>query len=140
MSGLQNDRHDGWWKDRQGTLMLESPMTAFRPIFEEMSSKFSFMHPWMKKWAINGFRKIHPETPELTWEDVEVPLWGLPKVPTLLLQAENDNRLGRYHYDLLCAQDIELHPHLLQTLTHSTNRINQERDLLIEKWVRERIL
>ena len=138
--GLQNERHDGWWKDRQGTLMLESPMTAYRPIFEELSSKFSFMLPWMKKWAINGFKKIHPETPELTWEDVEVPLWGLPKVPTLLLQAENDNRLGRYHYDLLCAQEIELHPHLLQTLTHSTNRINQERDLLIEKWVKERIL
>ena len=65
---------------------------------------------------------------------------GSTKSSNLLLQAENDNRLGRHHYDLLCAQDIELHPHLLQTLTHSTNRINQERDLLIEKWVRERIL
>ena len=138
--GMHHDRHQGWWKDEYGTLMLESPMAAYSPILEQMSGRISFMLPLLKKWAVKGFRKIHPEAHDLEWKDIDFPHWGYPKVPVLLLQAKNDNRLGRYHYDLLLSADLDIEPHLIESLTHSKNRVNIERDALIESWIVQRIL
>tara|TARA_B100000767_G_scaffold204161_1_gene191025 strand:- start:1002 stop:1934 length:933 start_codon:yes stop_codon:yes gene_type:complete len=138
--GMNKDRHQGWWKEKYGTLMLESPMVAFSPIMEEMSSRLSFMSPLIRRWAVKGFNKIHPEVGGLTWTDIDIPSWGLPTCPTLLLQAANDSRLGRYHYDLLMKQDLDIHPHLIDSLTHSKNRINEERDAIIRDWIEKMIL
>ena len=33
--GMHHDRHQGWWKENYGTLMLESPMVAYSPILEQ---------------------------------------------------------------------------------------------------------
>jgi len=138
--GMHNSRHTGWWKDNYGTLMLESPMVAYSPIMENMASKVKFMLPLLKWLSVKGFNKIHPEAGGLEWGDVDIPLWGVPKVPTLLLQAANDNRLGRFHYNLLLEQDIEIYPHLIESLTHSKNRVNKERDVLIKNWIETKIL
>ena len=138
--GMHHNRHQGWWKDNYGTLMLESPMAAYSPILEQMSGRISFMLPLLKIWAIKGFRKIHPEVEDLEWKDIDFPHWGYPKVPVLLLQAKNDTRLGRYHYDLLLSADLDIEPHLIESLTHSKNRVNPERDALIESWIEKRIL
>ncbi|MFL2962070.1 MAG: alpha/beta hydrolase [Candidatus Poseidoniaceae archaeon] len=138
--GMQHERHQGWWKERCSTIMLESPMVAYSPIMEEMSGKISFMLPLLKRWALKGFKKIHPEIGELEWKDIDIPSWGLPKVPILLLQSANDRRLGRFHYDLLLKQDVEIYPHLIESLTHSKNRLNKERDDLIINWIESRIL
>lgn len=138
--GMHHDRHQGWWKENYGTLMLESPMAAYSPILEQMSGKISFLMPLLKKWAVKGFRKIHPEIESLEWKDIDFPHWGKPKVPVLLLQAMNDNRLGRYHYDLLLSGDLDIEAHLIESLTHSKNRVNSERDALIESWIDRKIL
>ena len=138
--GMHHQRHQGWWKENYGTLMLESPMAAYSPILEQMSGKISFLMPLLKIWAVKGFRKIHPEIGSLEWKDIDFPHWGYPKVPVLLLQAKNDNRLGRYHYDLLLSADLDVEPHLIESLTHSKNRVNSERDELIVSWIEKRIL
>ena len=138
--GMHHQRHQGWWKENYGTLMLESPMAAYSPILEQMSGKISFLMPLLKIWAVKGFRKIHPEIDSLEWKDIDFPHWGYPKVPVLLLQAKNDNRLGRYHYDLLLSADLDVEPHLIESLTHSKNRVNSERDELIVSWIEKRIL
>ena len=138
--GMHNSRHTGWWKDNYGTLMLESPMVAYSPIMEEMSSKFTFMLPILKRLAVRGFNKIHPEVGGIEWDDIDIPKWGIPKVPILLLQAANDNRLGRFHYNLLLEQDIDVYPHLIESLTHSNNRVNEDRDKLIRDWIETRVL
>ena len=52
----------------------------------------------------------------------------------------NDNRLGRYHYDLLLSGDLDIEAHLIESLTHSKNRVNSERDALIESWIDRKIL
>lgn len=137
--GMHNERHNGWWKEEYGTLMLESPMAAYSPILEQMSGKISFMLPLLKRWAVKGFKKIHPEFDNLEWKDIDFPYWGYPKVPILLLQAMNDNRLGLYHYDLLLSKDLDVQAHLIESLTHSKNRVNKERDELIEAWIEERM-
>ena len=137
--GMHNERHNGWWKEDYGTLMLESPMAAYSPILEQMSGKISFMLPLLKRWAVKGFKKIHPEFDNLEWKDIDFPYWGYPKVPILLLQAMNDNRLGLYHYDLLLSKDLDVQAHLIESLAHSKNRVNKERDELIEAWIEERM-
>ncbi|MBB69839.1 MAG: hypothetical protein CMB28_01885 [Euryarchaeota archaeon] len=138
--GMHHERHQGWWKDSYGTLMLESPMAAYSPILEQMSGKISFMLPLLKKWALNGFHKIHPEIENLEWKDIDFPHWGNPQVPVLLLQAKNDNRLGRYHYELLLSGDLDIEAHLIESLTHSKNRVNPERDSIIESWIERMIV
>ncbi|MEL0100534.1 MAG: hypothetical protein VW862_02370, partial [Euryarchaeota archaeon] len=107
----------------------------YSPILKEMSGKFSFLESYMKKLALNGFKKIHPDVSELKWEDIDVPKWGLPSCPTLLLQAENDMRLGRLHYDLIMDCDIDIEAHLIPSLTHSRNNVNAARDNLIVEWI-----
>ena len=138
--GMHHERHQGWWKENYGTLMLESPMVAYSPILEQQSAKISFLIPLLKRLAIMGFKKIHPEVGKLEWKDIDIPEWGLPKVPILLLQAKEDSRLGRYHYNLLMAQELDIHAHLIESLTHSRNRINPQRDQIIVKWIDEEIL
>ncbi len=133
--GIHNKRHDGWWKQRISSVILESPMTAYSPILKEMSGKLSFLEPYMKKLALDGFKKVHPDVKDLKWEDIDVPNWGLPSCPTLLLQAENDKRLGRTHYDLIVECDIDLEAHLIPSLTHSRNNVNVARDNLIVDWI-----
>ena len=138
--GMHHDRHQGWWKENYGTLMLESPMVAYSPILETMSGRISFMLPLLKRWALKGFNKIHPEVGGLEWKDIDVPHWGLPKVPILLLQSKNDNRLGRFHYDLLIKQNLNIEPHLIESLPHSKNRVNVDRDKIIVDWIENQIL
>lgn len=138
--GMHHNRHGGWWKERYGTLILESPMAAYSPILEQMSGRISFMLPLLKVWALRGFNKIHPEAGGIEWKDIDVPYWGLPKVPVLLLQAKNDTRLGRYHYDLLMKQDLDIEGHLIESLAHSKNRVNADRDNLIVEWIESKIL
>ena len=138
--GMHHSRHSGWWKENYGTLILESPMAAYSPILEQMSGRISFMLPLLKRWALKGFNKIHPEAGGLEWKDIDVPHWGLPKVPILLLQAETDNRLGRYHYDLLMSQELDITGHLIKSLPHSKNRVNDDRDKIIVEWIENRIL
>ena len=137
--GLYNKRHSGWWKQNTGTLILESPMTAYSPIMRQMSGILSFLAPLLRKWALASFRKIHPQYSDVIWADVDIPRWGLPDSEILLLQSANDSKLGRYHFDLLMRQNINVEAHLLTSLTHSKNQVNIERDQLIIKWIEEKM-
>lgn len=141
--GLNHSRHDDWWKERLGTLILESPMTVYSPIMNELTSSVPFLRPLIEKMAMRGFNLIHPEAGGLKWKDVDVPHWGMPQVPTLILQAANDKRLGLVHYDALLSnwvEEVELETHLIQSLSHSNNRVNEERDRLLIQWIEDRII
>ncbi len=139
-AGMTNSKNSGWWSKKMGTLMLESPMAAFTPIMEEKAGRLTFLNPIIKGMATRALKKIHPEITNFKWEDVDVPRWAKPTCPTLVLQAANDKRLGRFHYDLIIQEFTNLHPHLIQSLGHSTNSINKERDELIVKWIESHIL
>ena len=51
----------------------------------------------------------------------------------------NDTRLGRYHYDLLMKQGLDISGHLIDSLAHSKNRVNVDRDKLIIEWIENKI-
>ena len=138
--GLFNHRNVGWWRERTGTLMLESPMVAYSPIMRTLLGKLAIFENVFATMAVNGFRKIHPEFHDLEWKDIDIPYWGVPDVPTLLLQSANDNRLGREHYDRFMELDVDVEAHLIESLSHSRNRVDKERDELIVQWIESRIL
>ena len=138
--GMHHDRYNGWWKDMYGTLMLESPMTAYSPILEQTTRKFSFMWPILRRIALHGFSKVHPEIGKLEWKDIDMPNWGLPQIPILLLQAKNDTKLGRFHYDLIMKQNLDVENHLIESLPHSSNRVNEERDKIILSWIKTKMI
>jgi alpha-beta hydrolase superfamily lysophospholipase len=139
--GLQNSRNQGWWKDKIGTVILESPMTALAPIIEQRAGLFSPLLPLMKRWLMQGFVRIHPEFEGCQWTDIDVPGWGMPSCPVLIMQAKNDAQLGQTHYDSLmsCIGEIEHEAHIIPTLSHTQNQVNKERDELISNWIDKRI-
>lgn len=125
--------------------ILESPLTCYSEIFEE-SCRMLFVPKFVKPlfWnrlkfhfnAINpGFEKISSTM------DVDVPIWGLPSKPTLVVQAANDERLGQIHHrNLVDAFNNTGNSELLSDividdLTHAGARNNSNRDNAIEQWL-----
>ena len=72
---------------------------------------------------------------------MDVPIWGLPQQPTLIIQAGEDKVLGITHYELLVSSMKEaglednLTAHVLDQLKHSGERTNSARNELISKWL-----
>jgi hypothetical protein len=78
--------------------------------------------------------------------EVDVPLWGSITNDLLLVQAEQDDILGRRHYDALV--DVQndstvnkstFDHYLVTSLTHAKSRTNSDRDVIIGEWLAERI-
>jgi|TARA_B100001741_G_scaffold129353_1_gene106636 pimeloyl-ACP methyl ester carboxylesterase len=139
--GLQHERCQGWWKDKLSTVMLESPMTAYSFVLKKLLGPLAFTMPLMKSLSVSAIKKIHPELINPNFSDFDTPNWGLPNIPTLVLQAADDHLLGREHYDLLMKHlDVEHEAHIIQTLHHSQNQVDTERDELIMQWIEKRIV
>ncbi len=125
--------------------ILESPLTCYSQIFEESCRMLrvpKFIKPlfWKRlKFHFNiinpGFEKI------LDTKDVDVPVWGLPNKPTLIVQAANDERLGQVHHERLVesfkqSDRFELLTNIvLDDLTHAGARNNDSRNEAISNWL-----
>ena len=125
-------------------LILESPMTVYSEIFKEISKRnilLKLFKPITKNRIVKVWGRLHPNSKVNSISDTDVPNWGFPTIPTLLVQSENDNRLGRAHYDayINCIEDKEnnrfLEYHLLDSLNHSGHGINATRDATIKMWL-----
>ena len=125
-----------------GTI-LESPLMMYSEIYEEIVDTLHVPNIVRKSLLRRVYREVlqmHPEIKvEDTLEQFNIPQWGLPRVPTLCLQASNDNRLGRMHYDVLHqhAEHSRTTFHLIETLTHSGAKRNAERESLLLEWLSE---
>ncbi len=124
--------------------ILESPMTCYSLIFEEILRTFK-----IPKFAKNvfwrrlsrHFNHINPRLPDVhRLNDVDVPEWGLIRNNCIVIQAKHDNRLGLEHYNRLIKHQQNLptyifEHHLVDDLTHAGARENHNRDFLIEEWL-----
>ena len=126
-------------------MILESPMTMYSPILEEISTRLkipSFIHgPYMKRMIARVNATIQWEQTFTSVDEFDMPKWGLPTIPMLCVQAAIDERLGMTHYDRLndCYQsgdqDSILTSVRLESLTHSGAQINSERNQAIADWL-----
>ena len=129
-------------------LILESPMTMYSPILDEISDRLkvpSFMMTAYRKRLIATFNATIPGGASFTSVDeFDLPKWGVPDVPVLCIQADPDERLGMDHFNLLQssydhdAQKGLLTCHLLNGLSHAGARVSAERNNLIEDWLTQK--
>ncbi len=126
-------------------IILESPMTMYSPILNEIALKLripSFLMSVYRKRLIRRFNaSIGQKGLFSSIDEFDLPLWGFPNLPTLCIQADPDNRLGMGHYELLTTayadsgQSDLLTSHRLPGLTHAGAKVNEERNRLIADWL-----
>ena len=125
--------------------ILESPLTCYSRIFEE-SCKMLFvpkiLRPLLWKRLMFHFNVINPSFDKITnLNDVDVPIWGLPNLPTLVIQSANDELLGQKHHDRLVkafhnsGRNNLLTDRVIGDLTHTGARTNSSRNDEINKWL-----
>lgn len=128
----------GWWEERWGCYILESPMTSYRLIMQEgrwaLSTKLT---PMIIRYMRRAWKLLHPELVLEEDFDIEIPLWGMPPCPTLVVQASNDAMLGRSHYDMLMSEFGDIcEGHIIEELEHSGSSGSTVRDELVSKYVK----
>ena len=130
-----------WWNKSVKGAILESPMTSYPEVFRSLTTSLSFLRNPLKRRLIAAWKKIHPETDPFSWEDSQLPAWGVPSCPLLILQAPNDEVLSPLHLELLLdvlgdRDDAEYH--IVEGLTHSRSAEDKNRDLLVESWLKKK--
>ena len=133
------------WGNKIKGWILESPMTKYSMVYEDSIERNNIpkiLHSSIQKRLFAQLSALHPQENTIhSLMQLDVPLWGLPQQPTLILQAEEDSVLGRSHYDLLVSSMVDagregiLTTHLIEDLPHSGARTNSTRNYHIEQWL-----
>ena len=130
----------GWWKNRLAGLILESPATSFPLAVESLLPPYlRTFKPWVRQILRREHERIHPDI-SIRYATAQVPHFGMPTVPVLVLQAMRDDRLGREHYNLLTSHlgdDASIH--LLSSQPHTSGVDSEERKQILEKWLKPRL-
>lgn len=122
-------------------LVLESPLMLYSKILDEIRDQLKIppaLRALHLRRVFRDVQKMHPSITDDALEQFDVPQWGLPSVPTLCLQAMTDTRLGRDHYDALVnvfSKDVQLTHHLIESLSHSGSKTNDEREVHLLNWL-----
>ena len=122
---------------RVRALLLESPMTCYSPLLLERLRLPSLLRRHVVRRLIRKWNTLHPGLVVRSLADVDVPRWGCPQVPTFVMQADPDTRLGPVHLDTL----IDVVPTSLltvwrsSTLRHSGTSVHAERDAALNAWM-----
>ena len=115
------------------SLILESPMSSYNLIMEQDNKGFlKIFMPFIRDRMKTIWQQLHPHYPILTKAYLEVPTWGMPECPILVVQAKDDSRLGRKHFShIKPLLPFGSETHLLEKLTHTGAQICHHRDELI---------
>jgi len=135
------DKIQGW--------IFESPMTGYTEIHEETCKVLRIprvLRPWVLAKTIRHFNAINgPRRIIKALADADVPAWGMTSEPTLLVQAEPDERLGPTHHQRLVLAMSEppyeglLQAHYLPDLRHSGSHESTSRKAVVDGWLEEQI-
>ena len=141
---LRFDRLKSKGENRIKGYILESPMTCYSMIFEESLQtlkipNFAVSAFWSR--LSRHFNQINPRIADVTdLSEVDTPKWGLIRNNCIVVQAEQDDRLGLEHYYRLIEHQQNVtnyifEHHLVTSLSHAGARQNTIRDALIESWL-----
>ena len=125
--------------------ILESPMTGYSEIFHETCNLLSIpqiFRPTVLRKTLRHFNAINQQTSYFTHlNHADIPKWGLPKEPSLLVQAVPDERLGAVHHERLIKlmqggkDESLLTVMLLDDLTHSGSHASSSRKAAVDAWL-----
>lgn len=129
--------------------IFESPMTGYTEIHDETCNMLNIpmaLRPWVLAKTLRHFNAINgPVRLVSKLSDADVPDWGLPKEPTLMVQANPDERLGAVHHQRLMEamssgeHSTLLTTHFLDDLRHSGSHESSSRKAVVDAWIDERI-
>jgi len=130
----------GWWEGRLAGVMLESPATSFPLAVESiLPPQLHMFKPWVRQILRREHERIHPNI-SIRYATAQVPHFGIPRVPILLMQARRDNRLGIQHYNLIKSHlDDSASVHLLVSQPHTSAVDSEERKSILEAWLKPQL-
>ena len=125
-------------------VILESPLLLYSNILNEIVGHLkipTILRPLHLRRVFRDVTSMHPDIQiDDGLKQFDVPSWGVPLAPTLVLQAMNDTRLGRGHYDAAVKEfpkSIPFEHHLIESLSHTGARTNEEREEILLNWLNE---
>ena len=134
---------------RPHSWILESPMTGYTEIHDETCNILKIpmiLRPWVLAKTLRHFNAINgPVRLVRKLSDADVPDWGLPNEPTLMVQANPDERLGAVHHqrlvDVMSSGERSnlLTTHLLDDLRHSGSHESSSRKAVVDAWIDEHV-
>ena len=126
----------GWWGEKMRGIILESPATSFPLIIEKnLPGRAVMASPWVRHVLRREYQRIHPDL-NVGYANSQIPFWGVPQVPILVMQAKNDETLGNEHFDLLKEHFEDIAQiYVLENMPHTSRVDVKERRDLLEKWL-----
>ena len=127
----------GWWAERIESMMLESPVTSFPNIIGMLHPGLlaSIVMPLSRRVIRHEYERIHPDL-NVRWDEAQIPDWGVPDLPVLVMQAAADQKLGIGHLEKLVPHlPKESVVHVVTTLDHSSVSDSPERRELLEEYL-----
>jgi pimeloyl-ACP methyl ester carboxylesterase len=140
-------RASEWSTDIElNSIIFESPMTKYSLILEETYRILRIpriIRSVLDRRILTTVSRLQTVSMEFaSIQQADIPQWGIPHVPSLILQAEHDARLGREHYNaligLLDKHSLDYESHLISSLSHTGSDENYERTKLLETFLENR--
>ena len=130
----------GWWKKVLRGIILESPATSFPLVIEKkLPGRAVMANSWVRHILRREYQRIHPDL-NVGYANAQIPFWGIPKVPILVIQAGNDETLGNDHFELLKEHYHDISEiHVLDSMPHTSAVDSIERRKILEKWFSKQI-
>jgi len=125
----------GWWKEALRGILLESPLASFpRLIDDKLPGRTVMAKPWVRHILRREYERIHPDL-NVRYANSELPYSGIPDVPTLVVQAENDEVLGREHFELAEKYlDKSSDFHIID-MPHTSRVDTIQRQRVVQEWL-----
>ena len=130
----------GWWDKVLRGIILESPATSFPLVIEKkLPGRAVMANSWVRHILRREYQRIHPDL-NVGYANAQIPFWGIPKVPILVIQAGNDETLGNDHFELLKEHYHDISEiHVLDSMPHTSAVDSIERRKILEKWFSKQI-
>lgn len=125
----------GWWADSLRGVVLESPATSFPMIIDsKLPGRAILAKPWVRHILRREHERIHPDL-SIRYANAELPYIGIPKVPTLVVQAEEDEVLGEEHFELAREHLSDVAEIRIIDMPHTSRVDTKERQEIVEGWM-----
>jgi pimeloyl-ACP methyl ester carboxylesterase len=132
----------GWWEHKLQGIILESPVTSFPKIInDKLPGRMVMARPWVRHVLRREHERIHPDL-SIRYANTELPYMGIPETQILVMQSEEDDTLGRAHFDLLLKYlspelGVDSEIHIISGMPHTSMFDHPERREILENWLEE---
>jgi len=128
-----------WWEGALKAIILESPAASFPKIIDsKLPGRAVMAKPWVRHILRREHERIHPDL-NIRYANAELPYSGIPKVPALVIQSENDETLGNKHFDLIQKHMSHISEIHVLDMPHTSTVDTNERRELVEKWMKNQL-